>query len=314
MSGDGAAPRGPETGAVGAGEERLPLDLLTLALGLALWVASGSLAIALASDAGAHPTRRVVIGVVLVLVSACALWRRAAVSAALRKRPWLVVPLAAAQFTAAAVDGLLAGGPYVAFSVTSIAVAVIVASPRTVWLCVALLDLGYAAVVLSSQSPAALVRDGRLDSVLGGLLGYPFVALVLLGLTGLFAAFLANLAPSLDALRGGAPSLTPALTRAVLGGADRPPALPAPAARLTPAERSVVAGLAHGSAPKELAYSWGISLATVRTHIKRAKRKTGARTLAELVALAAPQEVDRSRTARPSVVGSASQIPWPRRW
>jgi DNA-binding CsgD family transcriptional regulator len=268
--------------------ERLPLDLLTLAFGLALWVASGSLVLALAGDLGPHPARRVAIGATLVLASALALWRRAEVSAALRRRPWLVVPLAAAQLCAAALDGLLAGGPYVAFSVTSIAVGVIVASPRTVWLCVALLDLGYAAVVFSGHSPGELARDGRLDGVVGALLGYPFVALVLLGLTGLFAAFLANLGPTLEAIRQGAPSLTPALTRAVLGGGDAPAGLPPPAVRLTPAERNVVAGLARGSAPKELAYRWGISLETVRTHIKRAKRKTGARTLNELVALAAP--------------------------
>jgi DNA-binding CsgD family transcriptional regulator len=268
--------------------ERLPLDLLTLAFGLALWVASGSLVLALAGDLGPHPTRRVAIGLALVLASALALWRRAEVSAALRRRPWLVVPLAAAQLGAAAFDGLLAGGPYVAFSVTSIAVAVIVASPRTVWLCVALLDLGYAAVIFSGDSPGALSRDGRLDGVVGGLLGYPFVALVLLGLAGLFLGFLANVEPNLDALRRGAPSLTPALGRAVLGGAPVPPSLPRAPAHLTPAEQNVVAGLARGRAPKELAYSWGVSLATVRTHIKRAKRKTGARTLNELVAVAAP--------------------------
>jgi DNA-binding CsgD family transcriptional regulator len=46
-------------------------------------------------------------------------------------------------------------------------------------------------------------------------------------------------------------------------------------------------GLASGRAPKQLAHQWGASLATVRTHIKNAKRKTGARTLYELAAMTA---------------------------
>jgi DNA-binding CsgD family transcriptional regulator len=60
---------------------------------------------------------------------------------------------------------------------------------------------------------------------------------------------------------------------------------PAPPAELTPTERRVVEGLATGRAAKELAHAWGVSLATVRTHIKNAKRKTGTRTLRELATL-----------------------------
>jgi DNA-binding NarL/FixJ family response regulator len=57
--------------------------------------------------------------------------------------------------------------------------------------------------------------------------------------------------------------------------------------RLTAAERRVVEGLACGRAPKQLAYEIGVVLATVRTHIRNAKRKTGARTLRELAGMAA---------------------------
>lgn len=56
---------------------------------------------------------------------------------------------------------------------------------------------------------------------------------------------------------------------------------------LTPAERAVVEGLSEGHRPKELAHQRGRSLSTIRTHIANAKRKTGARTLAELAGLAA---------------------------
>lgn len=61
---------------------------------------------------------------------------------------------------------------------------------------------------------------------------------------------------------------------------------PAPAVALSPAEREVVALLAQGLAPKEIAARRGTSVATVRTQIKRAKRSAGARTLDELVATA----------------------------
>jgi DNA-binding CsgD family transcriptional regulator len=57
--------------------------------------------------------------------------------------------------------------------------------------------------------------------------------------------------------------------------------------RLTPSEIKVVEGLAQGKSAKQLAYEWGVTLATVRTHIKHAKRKTGARTLRQLAGLVA---------------------------
>lgn len=96
-------------------------------------------------------------------------------------------------------------------------------------------------------------------------------------------------------MRDGSPALTAALSEAIERGGHGPlPLLPAPAAatptpmvRLTTTERRVVEGLASGNAPKQLAHQWGVSLATVRTHIMHAKRKTGARTLSELAAMTA---------------------------
>lgn len=55
--------------------------------------------------------------------------------------------------------------------------------------------------------------------------------------------------------------------------------------RLTPAERAVVDAMAAGLSPKEVAVQRGTSLATVRTQIKKAKKKTASRTLIELVGL-----------------------------
>lgn len=60
---------------------------------------------------------------------------------------------------------------------------------------------------------------------------------------------------------------------------------PAPRLPLSNAELEVVARLARGRAPKQIAADLGVTLATVRSHLKQAKRKTHARTLPELVGL-----------------------------
>jgi DNA-binding CsgD family transcriptional regulator len=54
---------------------------------------------------------------------------------------------------------------------------------------------------------------------------------------------------------------------------------------LSAAERDVLVLLARGRAPKQAAYERGTTIATVRSQIAAAKRKTGARTLGQLVAL-----------------------------
>jgi len=61
--------------------------------------------------------------------------------------------------------------------------------------------------------------------------------------------------------------------------------MPAPRTALSPAELRVVALLAAGRAPKQAAADLGVSVSTVRSHLKAAKRKTHARTLTELVGL-----------------------------
>jgi DNA-binding CsgD family transcriptional regulator len=60
---------------------------------------------------------------------------------------------------------------------------------------------------------------------------------------------------------------------------------PAPRAPLSPAELRVVTLLTAGRAPKQVAADLGVTIATVRSHLKAAKRKTHARTLTELVGL-----------------------------
>jgi DNA-binding CsgD family transcriptional regulator len=266
-------------------QDRLALDTLTVALALSAWVAFGSLVLAALDGLGEHPVRRGAIGVLLLAGLLLALRRRRDVCAALRRWPQLVVAVAAAQIAAAVADQPV-GGAYVAVSLTSIGLAILAARTRTVWLCVLVLEAIFVAAVLIQSTPAQLADDGDLGGVVGVVLSYPVIALLLLALRSLFGRFRDGAERLVLEIRAGAPVLTPALAQAV-ALPDGPLLLEAgaPAVALTPAEVAVVEGLAAGLAPKQLAFERKVKLSTVRTHIKHAKRKTGARTLRELAAL-----------------------------
>jgi DNA-binding CsgD family transcriptional regulator len=292
---DGADVARPESD---HGQFHVSERVLGLTLALSLWVASGNLAVAVIGGLGRHPLRHLLVGLVLVLGTAAALWQRAAVCAALRARPWLVVLVAAAQLSAVVVDGV-PGSAYDSVSATSLGLAAIAARARTVWLCVAVLDLGYAAAVLVNISPTALPASGHLPRLLGTLLVFPLAAVVALGVTRLYLRFVANAPGVLDRMRRGSPALTPALAQAIRIGAGRPVALltaPSAFVDLTEREARVVEELARGRRPKQIALDWGVSLATVRTHIRHAKRKAGARTLPELAAMTTAPEWPTSST------------------
>ena len=73
--------------------------------------------------------------------------------------------------------------------------------------------------------------------------------------------------------------------------AGKPAQLPAPSrSRLSPAELRVVDRLAAGRTPQQIARELGVTINTVRSHLKEAKRKTGSRTLDELVGLHVVEE------------------------
>jgi DNA-binding CsgD family transcriptional regulator len=276
-------------GARGEGTDRLEVSagVLAITLALSLWMASGNLALAIADGLGQHPARRLLVGILLVLSIAGALWMRDALCAALRVRPWLVVLIAAAQLGAVVVDGAL-NGAYDAVSVTSIGLAAVAARARTVWICVVVLDVGYATAVLADHTPSALLSSGELAGALGAVLGYPFAALVVLGLRGLFTRFVSNGDGVLMAMRDGTRTLAPALQQAIQLDAGSAVGLltsPSRFHELSDKEVRVVERLAAGRRPKQIAFEWGVSLATVRTHLRHAKRKTGARTLPELAAM-----------------------------
>jgi DNA-binding CsgD family transcriptional regulator len=266
--------------------------VLGLTLGLSLWIVSGDLALAILGGLGEHPLRHLLVGAVLVAGTAAALWQRAAFCVALRARPWLVVLVAAAQVIAVVIDGV-PGSAYDSVSATSLGLAAIVARARTVWLCVAIVDLGYAAGVMFNVSAGELVGFGELPRVLGTLLVFPLAALIALGVARLYLRFVADAPGVLERMRDGSPVLTPALAQAIQIGAGSPVRLltaPSAFVDLTKREVRVVEELARGRRPKQIAFDWGVSLATVRTHIRRAKRKTGARTLPELAAMTAASE------------------------
>ena len=266
-----------------ARRRRLPTDVLTVALGLSLWMATGCLVLALAEGLGAHPMRRLVIGFGLVIACGVALKWRHAVCSTLREWPWLILPLAALQLGVVALDELI-GTPFIGFLLTSIGIAAIVARTRTVWMCVLLLDLGYLVLALVEQSPSGLAAGSDLGTVLGVLVGNVAAAVPLMLLRQRFDRVLADAPQALQNIRNGAPAFTPALGYAI---APERLALPAAQPGLTPSERRVVEALARGLAPKQIALDQDVSLATIRTHIKHAKRKLGARTLPELAAMTA---------------------------
>lgn len=262
----------------------LPGSLLAIALVLSLWVAIGSVVHALADGAGPEPARRVLVGTVILLASAGSVLWRARLAEQLQRRPWLVLPGAAAQVLLAGVDGFV-DGPYVAWSLTSLGMAVVAARPRTVWWCVALLVAVYSGGVLIEHSPDHVVEQGHLGGVVGAVISYPVAAGLLMWLRGRYLRFVADSEATLYDIRRDHSAFTAALAAAVH---RRAPALgPPPRSRLTPSEAHVVAGLADGLAPKEIAHAAGVSITTVRTHLAHAKRKTGAKTLRELASLAA---------------------------
>ena len=91
-------------------------------------------------------------------------------------------------------------------------------------------------------------------------------------------------------LRNDGPALAPGPPA---GSPPMPEPLQLPPPRrtaLTAGELRVVALLADGRAPKQISGDLGIAISTVRSHLKAAKRKTGTRTLTELVGLFVTQD------------------------
>jgi len=167
--------------------------------------------------------------------------------------------------------------------------AAIVASPRWVLACVAVCVAG----AIGDQAAAGhslqwMLHGAGKDTLFNEIIDLCTSAALVFAAVSLLRRSIAGAPASLAAARSGGPSLTPQLASAVrrepvglLPRAD-PAALIEP---LTAAERRILALLADGLAPKQAAHRLGVALPTVRSHISAAKRKTGARTLEQLVGL-----------------------------
>lgn len=258
---------------------------LAVVLALSIWFASASFVQAILGGLGEHPTRRIVIGVALLTGYLLAWTYRPRVAVSLSVRPWVVVVIAALVAGAAVVDEPV-GGPYFSVSLTVIGLAVVVASTRTVWLTL----LCVCSVALAGAGVASLEHHGapgETGTVLGAILGCSLGTLLLVGIRAQLFRLTGNLDGALEDLRMGRLILSPALSQAALDGTPAVALLSPPAAHagLTEAEAEVVEALAQGRAPKQIARDRGVSINTIRTQLRRAKSKTGARTLRELASL-----------------------------
>jgi len=88
-----------------------------------------------------------------------------------------------------------------------------------------------------------------------------------------------------DIYNGGAP-MTASIARKVLELFPRQPALKTELDKLTPREQDVLRSLAAGNSYKMVAEDLGISIETVRTHIKRIYEKLHVHSVAEAIAKA----------------------------
>lgn len=217
------------------------------------------------------------------------------------ERPWLV-PLAALVGKLLIVfDGGFEG--MASTQVVWLAlVAAIIGSWRTVLLTLAALTVGEVAAVLAvNLSPAELIHHPDRLRMASEVFSALILSLSAIVLVGTFRSNLSEAPTRIAAIRAGGPASTPALGAVIRMAAhelapgpsptsdphelEAPPGADDPLGKLTTAEREVIEMLAEGLAPKQIAHERGTSLATVRTQIKVAKRKSGAKTINELVAM-----------------------------
>ncbi len=197
--------------------------------------------------------------------------------------------LAAALFAAVGAIDHGFQGHYAEVAPAIVFVAALVSSPRWVAVTLAVSVLGYVAdEALAGHSLHWMLLGAGQSDVATQLADLALNAVVGLLLIALLRRFMARVPHTLAAARRGA---APAVTAALAGAIAEPqPLLPGPdpidrIESLSPAERTVLELLAAGRAPKQAAHDLSVSLATVRSHIAAAKRKTRARTLEQLVGI-----------------------------
>jgi DNA-binding CsgD family transcriptional regulator len=246
--------------------------------------------------AGGHLTLATVGGGVLLTGLAIGALVRTDVAARVLRPAGRVTMLAAVFAVAGAVDfGLQSHYGEVASAIMFI--AALVSSAPWVALSLAVSVFGYLGdlAIQGRSLHWMLVGSGQsavgnqiVDLILNALAGLVLIALL--------RRFLTRVPATLQAARSDGVALTPRLANAVAGATVKQlPRADATAViePLTTAEREVLALLARGRAPKQAARDLSVAISTVRSHIAAAKRKTGARTLEQLVALFAEADLAR---------------------
>jgi DNA-binding CsgD family transcriptional regulator len=255
------------------------------------------LLVACSNLAGATPSGRVQGPATLLGSIWCVLWLVAATFPMITARcllRWRVTALALAGANAATVA--LTGGidsPLLSVCMYGGWIASVVVNARgAMGISLTIAASVFAGYLLAGASPADVLTGAHRDSALNSALLPILTGLVGVMLAGVTNSIFGRIPEIVDGLRHGAPASTPAMT-ALLAG--HPIALLPPGPRerravpgrvaLTSAEREVVALLADGLRPKQIARLRGVAISTVRSQIAAAKKKTGARTIEELIAI-----------------------------
>lgn len=269
----------------------LGVGVAALRAGIVLAVLDAATDLLFVIGGGRGTVEAVAEGLLLMTLAVAALVR-VDYAAAILTRPGRVTILAGLFAAVGAIDlGLQNHYGEVALAIMFI--AALVSSWRWVTLSLAVSVFGYL---------GDLAANGRsLDWMLiaAGDSGVKIVELVLNAVAGmvmvvLLRRFMGHVSVSLRDARTSRLAITPALACAVAAGSagQLPRADPlALIEALTPAERNVLALLVDGRAPKQAARDLCVAISTIRSHIASAKRKTGARTLEQLVALFAEADV-----------------------
>ena len=225
----------------------------------------------------------------LALVGTVAIWRIAPTTRLLRRRGVMVAIASAAVAVGALQPNIPTNG---VVEIAAVAGAAVVASASVLIACLAICLFGVVLdpLIAGHSLPAVLGSDRFVnDTVSLALNGAGAYSLVVILRRTLIQA-----PDSLAGVRAGAPAMTAQLAAAVraVALAALPRADPRDlVALLSPAEQRVVRLLAYGMAPKQAARELGVALPTVRAQIAGAKRKTGARSIEQLVGLLAAAEV-----------------------
>jgi DNA-binding CsgD family transcriptional regulator len=278
-------------GAAASATNEVAVAVMRVGFGLMAAVAASDLLFATLADT--DPTT-LAIGALLTACAAFGLIYPDRAARLLRRRGRVLAPAVLFAAAGALDPGVQVHYPEVASAIVWI--AVITSSPGIVVWCVAVSAAGYITdLAIQGHSSGWLLNGPGRDLIANQVIDLAANAGVMLLLIALLRWFVGTAPHRIAEVRFGGPSLTPQLALAASG-----PMLALPRAdsrvltqRFTTAERNVLTLLTEGRSSKQVAHDLVVSLATVRSHIASAKRKCGARTLEQLIAIFAEATLDQ---------------------